>query len=173
MKENNRVIYREVQKPRQVWIWILIFLIASFSWYSLIQQIFLGNPIGTKPAPDGMLVIFWLIFGVLFPVGLIGFVNLAIEVREKGVYIRFQPFYYNYREILITDIVDYEPIVYHPREFGGRGLRLNLKGEKAYSMNGKDALKLKLKDETVVFTTVNQQEMLCALQEIIEKRDEW
>lgn len=170
MEKDNTVLYREIQRPRQIWIWILILTVACFFWYIFIQQIFLGNPIGTKPAPDLMLIIFWLIFGILFPVVLIGFVKLISEVRLDGIYIRFQPFHIQYRKFLFKDIQYYVPVEYKASDFGGRGVRINLKGETAYSMNGKHAIKLKLQHETIVISTEKQEELLAAIQSV-EKDD--
>ncbi|MEL4024938.1 hypothetical protein [Lysinibacillus endophyticus] len=45
---NEQVIFREVQWPRQIWIWVLILFIAAINWFGFIQQILLGIPFGNK-----------------------------------------------------------------------------------------------------------------------------
>jgi len=169
MRKYNKIIYRETQRPNQIWIWALVLPFAIFSWYSVIQQVFMGIPLGSKPAPNISLIIFWLIFGIVFPMVLIWFLKLIIEVRADGVYIRFMPFHLNYRRFLYKDIVNYELIDYSFSEFGGWGIRVNIKGEKSYTMHGKQGVKLKLKNETVVIGTQKQIEMINAIDSLNEK----
>lgn len=169
MGKYNKVIYRETQRPNQIWIWALVLPFAIFSWYSVIQQVFMGIPLGSKPAPNISLIIFWLIFGIVFPMVLIWFLKLIIEVRADGVYIRFMPFHLHYRKFLYKDIVYYELIDYSFSEFGGWGIRVNIKGEKSYTMRGKQGVMLKLKNETVVIGTQKQIEMINAIDSLNEK----
>lgn len=100
MKQQERIIFREVQRPQQIWVWILIFGIAALMWYGFIQQIILDTPFGDKPAPNGVLIALWLFFGIAFPVLMLGVLKLIIEVREKGLYVRFVPFHFQYKQYL-------------------------------------------------------------------------
>lgn len=163
MGKSNKVLYREIQRPHQIWIWALILLVALFAWYSVIQQVFMGIPLGSKPAPNTSLIIFWIIFGIIFPVVLIWFLKLIIEVRVDGVYIRFMPFHHHFRRFLYKDIIHYELIDDSSSEFGGWGIRVNFRGEKAYTMYGKQGIKFILKNETVVLGTQRQIEMKNAI----------
>lgn len=162
MGKYNKVIDREIQRPHP-WIWVVVLLFGLFSWYSVIQQVFMGIPLGSKPAPNTFLIIFWLIFGVIFPIVLIWFLKLIIEVRVDGVYIRFMPFHLHYRRYLYKDIVNYELIDYSASQFGGWGIRVNNKGEKSYTMHGNQGIKLKLNNETVVIGTQKQIEIINAI----------
>ena len=65
MKQQEQVIFREVQRPQQIWIWILILGIAILMWYGFIQQIIFDIPFGDKPAPNGALIALWLVLGLL------------------------------------------------------------------------------------------------------------
>ena len=45
---------------------------------------------------------------------MLGVLKLIIEVRGKGLYVRFVPFHFQYREYLLKDIRHYESITYSP-----------------------------------------------------------
>ena len=50
-------IYREVQKFRQIWIWVVVLAIIGLEWYAAVRQLLLHRPVGTNPMPDIMTVI--------------------------------------------------------------------------------------------------------------------
>ena len=60
------VVYAEEQRFRQIWILILVGFIAILSWYSFLLQIVFGEPFGTNPAPDILVLILLVIFGILY-----------------------------------------------------------------------------------------------------------
>ncbi len=96
--------------------------------------------------------------------------KLVIEVRDDRLYIRFMPFHIEYRKFLYKDIKQYEPIIYSPiKRFGGWGIRMNLQGETAYNLNGKQALELKLRNQTVVIGTQKPEELIKAIDSINRK----
>ncbi|SCM94658.1 Uncharacterized protein BWINRASL_02272 [Bacillus mycoides] len=164
MKQQEHVIFREVQRS-PIWVWRLILGIAILMWYGFIQQIILDTPFGDKPAPNGVLIVLWLFFGIAFPILMLGVLKLIIEVREKGLYVRFVPF--QYKQYLFKNIHHYECITYSPlKRFGGWGIRFNLNGEKAYNMNGKKGIELKLKYNTVVIGTQKPDELKKALDSV-------
>lgn len=83
-------------------------------WYGFIQQVILGVPFGDNPAPDVMVIIFWLVFGNIFPVLMLGMLKLITEVRDDGLYIRFIPLHFHYKLFLFKDIRNYQSITYSP-----------------------------------------------------------
>lgn len=158
---------------RQVWAWLLVLLIAAFMWYGFIQQIFFGIPFGDNPAPDAVLIIFWFIFGMAFPIFMLRWIKLITEVRKDGLYIRFMPFHVHYRQFLYKDIKHYKPIIYSPlKRFGGWGIRANFDGNTAYSMNGNQGLELKLSNQTVVIGTQQPNELKEAMDSLIKREGE-
>lgn len=164
MGKQEHVVYREVQRPRQIWIWILVIGIAIMMWYGFIQQIILDIPFGDKPAPNGVMIVLWLFFGVIFPVLFIGIMKLIIEVREGGLYIRFIPFHFQYKQYLFKDIQHCESIIYSPlKRFGGLGIRFNTKGEIVYNMSGNQGVELNLRNKTVVIGTRRPDELIKAI----------
>ncbi len=53
--------FREEQRFRQPWLWLLILFLVALQWWGFIQQIVLGQPWGNRPAPDWMMVLLWLL----------------------------------------------------------------------------------------------------------------
>ncbi|KON26466.1 hypothetical protein AC481_07150 [miscellaneous Crenarchaeota group archaeon SMTZ-80] len=141
MIHKRSVIFHEVQQFSQVWLWLLILFITGIFWYGIIQQIIYHMPLGRNPAPDLILLIFWLFFGIFFPLFFYS-IKLVTEVRGDGLYIRFFPFHFSFRRILLKDIKRHEVRTYSPiREHGGWGIRYGLKG-KAYNVCGNRGVQL-------------------------------
>jgi hypothetical protein len=137
------VLFREVQRFRQLWVWILVFFLMGLSWYSFIQQIVSKIPFGTRPAPDLVVIGMWILFGCVFPI--IAFkTGLITEVRGDGIYIRFIPFHLKFRTMPFEAIQTYEERTYRPlREYGGWGIRVGA-GGKAYNISGNRGVQLVL-----------------------------
>ncbi|WP_058307010.1 DUF6141 family protein [Gracilibacillus massiliensis] len=171
MEEQNKVVFREIQKPRSILLWIFISVFIFSIWYNFIQQIFLGKPVGTKPAPDVFLIFLWLFFCIIVPIILMFFTKLIIEVREDGLYIRYMPFHLHYKKFLFKEIKDYEIITYSPlKRFGGWGVRLNLNGEKAYNMDGNKAIELVIKGQTMVIGTRQPEQIKIAIDSLTKRQ---
>lgn len=154
MEKQTNVLYQEIQRPQQIWLWVLILLEAAYMWYWFIQQIVFDVPIGNNPAPDVVTIIFWVLFGVALPVLILGVLKLNIEVRSDGLYVRLFPFHIQYKQYLFKEISNYETLTYSPlKRFGGLGIRFNSKSETAYNLNGNKGIELRLKHNKVVIGT--------------------
>lgn len=150
MNNERRPIYQEVQRVRQWYVWLPVLGFAAFIWYGAVDQLIFGYPFGENPMPDGVFVVFWGLFGVLFPIGFAA-MNLTAEVRHDGLYIRYFPFHVHFKKIAFQDIESYRMVHYRPiRRFGGWGIRFNLKGERAYNMSGSEGVEPHLRDGLVV-----------------------
>ena len=136
-------IYREVQKFRQVWIWVIVFFLAGLGWYATVKQLLLHRPFGNRPIPDIPLVIFWFIFGIGLP-ALFFFSQLVTELRDDGIYIRFFPFHRTSHRIAFTEVKQFEVRTYRSfREYGGHGIRYGSQG-KAYTVSGDRGVQIEL-----------------------------
>jgi Family of unknown function (DUF6141) len=137
--------YREVQRFRQPWIWLLIAGVFGVTVWGFVQQIVLGKPFGQNPAPDTVIMIIGLVFGIALPVlFLVG--NLTVEVRSDGLYYRFFPFHWSFRRISGETLVKHEVRSYSPiRDYGGWGIRYG-RGGKAYNVSGKRGVMLEFSD---------------------------
>lgn len=110
-------LFREVQRFRQPWIWVLLGGIA-------LLMLVLG------PILWGGLAI---VVGVA---GLIYSLRLQTEVRTDGIYFRMWPLHWSFRRISWSEIERYESEQYSPlREFGGWGIRW-APGKLAYNVSG-------------------------------------
>jgi len=134
-EKETGLIYREVQRFRQVWIWVVVSTLAGSMWYTAVRQLLLRRPFGGRAMPDILLVIFWFIFGIGLPT-LFFFGGLVTEVRDDGIYICFFPFHWSFHRIAFTDVKQCEVRAYRPlAEYGGWGIRYGRVG-KAYNVSG-------------------------------------
>jgi hypothetical protein len=162
-------VYREVQHIRQIWIWLPIVFLAGLLWYGFILQILMRIPFGTRPAPDIVLLIFWLVFGIGFPL-LLPFTKLIVEVRKDGIYIQFFPFHWSSRKIDFKEITSYEIRTYRPiRDYGGWGIRKGRQGT-AYTMSGKEGVQLALRNgKRFLVGSQQSEEFFRAIQSQVNK----
>jgi hypothetical protein len=142
--ENDAAFY-EVQYMRHPVLLAVVGIIAALMWISFVQQIIYGVPFGTNPAPDVVMWVFVLLFGVGLPV-LIYAARLETVVRDGALMFRYVPFHLAWRVVPCASIVrakaeDYSPL----REFGGWGIRFGWKG-RAYSASGNMGVRIECRD---------------------------
>ena len=156
--------FREEQKFQQVWVWFIVLGLAVLVWYSTIQQIILRRPFGSRPAPDTLLIIFWLLFGIGLP-ALLLYARLITEVRNDGIYIRFVPFHFSFHKIAFEELKSFEVRKYNAlREYGGWGIRYGPQG-KAYNVGGNRGMQLELVDrKRILIGSQRPEEFLAVLQ---------
>jgi hypothetical protein len=139
------VIFHEVQRFRQWWVWLLLLFGAGLAWYGAVQQIVLKKPFGSHPAPDAVMIMIWVIFGLLFPL-LFYSLRLVTEVRYDGLYIRFFPLQFHEHKVPFGEIKKYEILTYSAlKEYGGYGIRYGKNG-KAYNVSGNRGVQLEFQD---------------------------
>jgi hypothetical protein len=137
-------LYHEEQRFRQWWIWVLVGAPAALAWWPFIQQIIGGEPVGQNPAPDWVVWVLWLLFGLALPF-LFGRVCLVIEVTDEQVSIRYWPF--SRRAIALVDIQQVQARQYNAvKEYGGWGVKGWSKAKMAYNVSGDRGAELTLKD---------------------------
>ena len=143
MEERLRPIYREVQQFRQPLLWLVVLAVVGVSIYGAVQQLGMGQPFGTNPAPDAGMIGVVLIFGFGFPL-LFYVANLTTEVRGDGLYFRFFPFHWSFHKIPFEELEAYEVRTYRPlRDYGGWGIRYGRMG-KAYNVSGNQGVQFGL-----------------------------
>jgi hypothetical protein len=157
--------FHEVQRFHQAWIWILIAFIAALSWYFFIVQIGSGEPLGTNPAPDWVVLIIWVVFGVLFP---LWFMVMRLEyiVTDTALAFRFFPLHLRWRILLFSEMATAEAVTYHPiREYGGWGIRFGWRGGMAYNVSGDRGVRIVRNDgEKFLLGSQHAEELESALQ---------
>jgi len=153
----NNIIYREEQRFRQVWIGLLLAVLVGVVWWGFVQQIVLGKAFGDNPAPDVVMWIIWVIFGIGFPL-FFYYLRLVVEVRSDGIHIRYFPIYS--RTIAFKDIKSYAVRQYRPiLDYGGWGIRWSSKGT-AYNVSGNRGVMLELADGKRILIGSQEPEML-------------
>ncbi len=148
MTIQESVIFREEQSFTKTWVMGLVIMIAALMWWGFIQQIVLGEPWGSDPAPDWFMWLFWLVFGIGFPLGFLR-MKLVIEVQRDVLQISYWPFSKRiiaYNEIERVQARSYQPI----REYGGWGIKGWSKNRMAYNVKGKQGVELFLMDGRTV-----------------------
>ena len=143
-------VFREVQKFRQPWVWVLVLgilgLLSVLFGIGLAQQLGSGQPWGNRPMSDGGLIVASLVtFGVSAGVvWLMLSLTLVVEVRDDALSIHFKPL--KRRLVDYADIVDVEAVRYRPIvEYGGWGIRRGRNGW-AYNVSGNNGVRLDLRD---------------------------
>lgn len=144
------IVFREVQRFRQPWIWVLLVLSCGFVvWvcgYGAVQQLVLGKPWGDHPMSDiGIAITTLLAIGfTLMLVYLFWVMALIVEVRTDALYVNVRPL--KRRTVDYPEITRVEPCQYQPTlQYGGWGIRHG-RGGWAYNVSGNRGVKLHLAD---------------------------
>lgn len=131
-----RIYYKEEQKFNQWWIWLILIALAVFWIYQIVQQIFMGIPVGNNPAPDIVVIL----IGIFPAAGIWLFrtMTLVTTIDESGISYRFRPFQRKSKLIKPEDIARFEVKKYNPvMDYGGWGIRLgSTKNGNAYNVSG-------------------------------------
>jgi len=165
----SKIYYKEEQKFRQLWIWLLILFLSGIWIWQLVQQVFMGKPFGNNPSSD-----LGIILTGLFPVlTIILFRLLTLEtiINNTGVFYRFKPFQRKPKEIKQEDIVSFEVKKYSPlKDYGGWGIRLGSMGKgKAYNVSGNQGVLFDLKNgKKFMLGTQKPSEIRSALERLMK-----
>lgn len=168
----SRAIFTETQKFDQLWIRLLVFFttvpLLGLLTFGIYQQIILGIPFGSKPAPDAVLIIIFVFILVLTVLlnGLFLTLRLITEVTDEGLSYRFPPLIRQTKIIRKEEITEYTIRKYSPiREYGGWGIRWGGgRTGNAYNVKGNMGLQLQLRNgKNVLFGTQRSDALLAAV----------
>ena len=142
----SQTLFKEEQRFRQWWLLVIVFATSALPWIGFFYQIVLGNKFGNNPAPDILIIIIWILFGIGFPLLFLS-ARLVTEIREDGIYIKFFPFHFNYKFFAFEEIESFEEREYRPiYEYGGWGIRYGFGGI-AYNVSGNKGVQLIMKNK--------------------------
>ena len=138
--------YQEFQRfSHLIWVWFVILPIAGFIWYAAYRQLIAGHSVGPHPAPDLILALFWVAFGIAMPL-LFFFGGMRTEVRADDIHLQGVPLPFCTKHINYSEIETYEARRYHPlRDFWGWGIRFGRSG-RAYTVRGNQGVQLVFKN---------------------------
>jgi len=153
--------FKEVQKFKQLWLWLIILIPAGLAWFGFIQQIIFKKPFGNNPAPDIILWVILVLCGIGLPIFFYS-LKMRVELTSENIHIRFWPFVS--RRIAYKDIKSCEPRQYKPiREYGGWGVRYAFKKGWAYNVRGNWGVQLELVDGKRILIGLQDAEKLSRL----------
>lgn len=124
-------VFREVQRFRQPWIWVLL-------GGSAVLVLVFG------PLSWGGLLILSVVAGFVYSL------RLQTEVRADGIYLKMWPLHRSFRHIPWSEVERYEATEYRPlRDFGGWGIRW-APGKLAYNVSGSEGVLIERTDGRAV-----------------------
>ncbi|MCZ2223975.1 MAG: hypothetical protein LC122_10125 [Chitinophagales bacterium] len=164
---SNEILFKEIQKFRQWWLWIIILIVDGIFLLGFFIQVILGKQFGDKPMTNQGLII---AVGLLLLINIIfANVNLETFIKNDGIYFRFFPFHlkfkhYAWNELSKIYIRQYEPL----KEYGGWGIRFSLSGKgKAFNVYGNIGLQLEFNNKKKVLIGTNKpNELTKALEKL-------
>lgn len=157
--DNQIILYKEVQRFKQFWLWVVILGAAAIFWAGFIYQVVLGGEFGNNPASNVQLIILFLLMGIGFPYFFYQ-MKLTTIVQPGELKVRFWPFHIKAVRIPLHLVRNYEPISYNPiSDYGGWGIRWGFKG-KAYNMSGNKGVLLYFYDRKPLLIGTQEPEEL-------------
>jgi hypothetical protein len=142
-----KVLFKERQRFRQVWLWVIILGVAILFWAGFVYQVILGGGFGNRPLADTQLAIIAALVGIGLPYFFYK-MSLTTEVVPGELRVRFWPFHLKPVTIALHELRDYKRITYNPiPDYGGWGIRWGFKG-KAYNVYGNEGVKLYFYNKT-------------------------
>ena len=134
-----KMVFEEVQRFRQWWVWVILIGTTCIPIYGLYQQVYLNKPFGTSPNSDLGLLVFLLV--MLFLNALFVGSFLRTRIDEQGIHMDFIPFvrrHISWDKIAHVEVVKYGFV-------GGWGIRLGSRYGTVYNVSGNRGLAIKLK----------------------------
>ena len=135
-------------------LWARAPLIGFFTWmgWMLGYQLLTGIGLGSNPAPNSVLFTLMLLFYVIYHT----FHKLSIKVNCERIQLGYG---FLVKNISLSDIVEVEKASIKFLEFGGLGLKYNLKGELAYSTRVGDAVRIIRKSGGPIIFTPHEPDL--------------
>jgi len=160
MASEELVILEEKQRLNLTILWLVVLAPVVIVWYGFFTQIIRKKPWGQHPAPDLVLIILVVLFGLGLP-WLFLKTCLILQIRPDGFYYRFTPFNLKFRKIPWFEVKKAEAITISAiKDYGGYGIRYYRKG-KAYIAQGKKGLKLTLTSgREIIFSSKDPESFL-------------
>jgi len=161
-------MFQEKQYFRQLWVILLFLGLNLFFLYGVIQQIIFGDPFGSNPASDFMLIVIWLFIMAFTWFFMI--MSLKTQIDEAGIWFSFFPFLSNPRQVKWEEISSLNLRTCKPlQEFGGWGLRYGAKGIRAYTTSGRHGLEIHTHDGRKIFLGTQRPNEIESIVEDLKK----
>jgi len=148
------MLYKEVQRFTQWWLWLILLSIATIPLVGIYQQIILDQPFGDHPMSDGGLVTFAIL--TLLLLLFFAFIRLTTTITAKEIQINFSPFVnksIKWEAIEKVEVLDYGFV-------GGWGIRLFTSYGTVYNIRGRMGLAITLKNGKKILVGTQQPQAL-------------
>jgi len=159
-EKSTALLFREVQNMNRIWwVMVLVYGCTALCWWGFVEQIILGEPWGSKPAPDWMMWLIWILFGLGLPI-FFNLLCLDVQLDNRNITIRYYPL--TNRFISLLDIDHFEVLQYSAiKEYGGWGIR-GTPQKRAYNVRGHEGLELTLRDGSKIMIGSQRADELAA-----------
>jgi hypothetical protein len=156
----NEILFKESQKFKQWWLWLILIGLNLLLIYGTISQVFMGLPFGNNPMSNAGIIV---VTGVIL-FSTVLFLNFRLDtiIKSDGIYVRFFPIqmkykHYHWKELTKSYVRKYSPIT----EYGGWGLRLGFGGQgTAFNTSGNRGLQLEFTNNKKLLIGTNKPEEL-------------
>ena len=136
------VIFKEIQRFRQWWLWALMIGIGVIAGGSMIMAASQTKSTGGKDASDPWVWVLALLIMIGVPM-LMYIIRMTTTVTRDMITIRYFPIWT--KRIPISDIKSCTPREYHAiREYGGWGIKVGFARGWAYTVSGSYGVQLVL-----------------------------
>ena len=163
--EMTNLYFKEEQRFRQWWLWLILIAVALIPVNGVIQQVIRDQQFGDNPLSD-----FGLIFLLIFMIGFLALfwmMKLSTEIDDASIKMNFYPF--TKKEIKWTEIESAEVLNYG--FVGGWGIRLGTKYGTVYNTSGKIGLAIILKNkEKFCIGTIKESELKALISEAKQQK---
>ncbi len=166
------VVFQEIQRFQQLWMWLIIGLVAAIFWIEMVIGVIWMVAPGSIPGePDrgelpSVLVIwgiFWLLFGVGLPLFIYS-IRLIVEVRDDGISLRYSPLYSRlipFEDVKTCEVRQFRPL----RDYGGMGIKWSSDKGWAYFVDGNQGVWIELTNgQRLLIGSQRPEELLGAIQ---------
>jgi len=157
------VLFREEQRFRQWWLWLLLIGVSAVVDVALVAAIVDYSRHGSNMTWFGAYVV--PVIGLTITLALIALfyaARLTTEVRPEGLFIRFFPFHLRFKRILLDGATSCRAVTYSPiGTYGGWGIRYTWKG-KAYNVYGNRGARIEFANGRHLLVGSQEPEELCA-----------
>lgn len=164
----SQVYFAEVQRTMPWWVYAVVAAVALLMWWATVQQIILGRPFGSRPAPSWLLILFTVVFGIGFP-AFLALLRMDTVVTDAQVRFRVFPLHWSFRSIRAKQIESYAHVEYQALvDYGGYGIRLGFKGW-AYNIRGDEGVRFVLENgRRVLLGSSRAPQLANAVQQMLQ-----
>lgn len=144
----EKVLFREVQKFRQVWLWLLMLFSFGIPLVIIASEMVIEIKTGSDERfLLAFIFLFLLVIGSVL-VWLFLKMKLEVEIRAEEIRFRYPPMMNKWKNLRKTEIERFEVRQYKPvAEYGGWGIKSSWKKRNiAYNVSGNIGLQLYLKN---------------------------